>query len=334
MKELIEELSKPFAFEDHKWRVMNMSKKKDKASVAFYIDARDAMDRLDESGATWSDNYQVLEHGPKTWHVECTLIVDGVVRTDVGEGDDPKSAYSDALKRAAVKFGVFRYGYGFDTKAVNFGWFPVDQYGAFSADSNQKIENMLKEQLAKMGAPVAERPTVAQKEPPPEPEQIDEESIENMFDEPSEKDTIIKHIEDRAKLVYEKHGAKLAEISLSLTNDKSSKLKDVSLDNLKVILTGLEKLPLLPANEPEDLPTADEIGRQVADTISTWEFVKDAEEWAVAMGHCENIHQAKNSWKNVVKDAGGFKPAKLPQLFASFAHKHIERQAMEGMSDE
>jgi hypothetical protein len=40
--------------------------------------------------------------------VRCRLTVFGVTREDVGEGEDPKAAFSDAIKRAAVHFGVGR----------------------------------------------------------------------------------------------------------------------------------------------------------------------------------------------------------------------------------
>ena len=83
-----------------------------------YITARMVMDRLDDvvSPIGWTDSYIVLSDGS----VECSLSVtfDGsewLTRCDVGtaEGTEPmKSAYSDALKRAAVKFGIGRYLYG------------------------------------------------------------------------------------------------------------------------------------------------------------------------------------------------------------------------------
>jgi hypothetical protein len=83
-----------------------------------YITARMVMDRLDDvvSPTGWTDSYVVLSDGS----VECSLSVtfDGsewLTRCDVGtaDGSEPmKAAYSDALKRAAVKFGVGRYLYG------------------------------------------------------------------------------------------------------------------------------------------------------------------------------------------------------------------------------
>jgi Rad52/22 family double-strand break repair protein len=86
-----------------------------------YVTARTVMNRLDEvlGPECWSDAYVPLDHG-----VLCTLTIrlpDGqvVTKSDAGgeagmtdEGDNEKSAFSDAFKRAAVRFGVGRYLYG------------------------------------------------------------------------------------------------------------------------------------------------------------------------------------------------------------------------------
>ncbi len=85
-----------------------------------YITARTVMNRLDDvlGPENWWDSYLPLEHS-----VLCTLTVrlpDGstISKQDAGgyagmtdQGDDDKSGYSDAFKRAAVKFGVGRYLY-------------------------------------------------------------------------------------------------------------------------------------------------------------------------------------------------------------------------------
>ena len=85
-----------------------------------YITARVVMNRLDEvlGPANWWDEYAIFEHS-----VVCQLTIrlpDGttITKCDAGgaagmsdQGDDDKSMYSDALKRAAVKFGIARYLY-------------------------------------------------------------------------------------------------------------------------------------------------------------------------------------------------------------------------------
>jgi hypothetical protein len=93
------------------------------AQIAAYIDARLVYDRLDEvCGRRWCAEFEALPdrlipppvdpQGQRLarppLYVRCRLKVCGVTREDVGEGADPKAAFSDAVKRAAVQFGVGR----------------------------------------------------------------------------------------------------------------------------------------------------------------------------------------------------------------------------------
>lgn len=85
-----------------------------------YITARTVMNRLDDvlGPANWWDDYLPQEHS-----VICRLTIrlpDGatLTKSDAGgyagmsdSGDDDKSGFSDAFKRAAVKFGIGRYLY-------------------------------------------------------------------------------------------------------------------------------------------------------------------------------------------------------------------------------
>ncbi len=94
--------------------------KGNRALAAAYLDARAVMQRLDSVFGVggWKDAYQLVAGGS----VVCTLSVrvDGewVEKTDVGspseqpdDGDKLKAAFSDALKRAAIKLGIGRYLY-------------------------------------------------------------------------------------------------------------------------------------------------------------------------------------------------------------------------------
>jgi hypothetical protein len=86
-----------------------------------YITARMVMNRLDEvlGPENWWDDYTPIENA-----IVCRLTVrlpDGTVLTKCDAGgftttadtsDYEKSGFSDAFKRAAVKFGVGRYLYG------------------------------------------------------------------------------------------------------------------------------------------------------------------------------------------------------------------------------
>lgn len=90
-----------------------------RALAVWYVDARAVMNRLDAVlGPTgWQTSYREFKEG-----VVCTLRVciqgEWVSHEDVGgesdqrdEGDRLKSAFSDALKRAAVHVGIGRYLY-------------------------------------------------------------------------------------------------------------------------------------------------------------------------------------------------------------------------------
>lgn len=95
----------------------------DRCQLAAYTDVRFVIDQLNAvCGPSWSAAYTdlptalqatVADDGERMLYVRCALTVFDVTRVDVGEGRDgtkygagPKAAYSDALKRAAVHFGV------------------------------------------------------------------------------------------------------------------------------------------------------------------------------------------------------------------------------------
>ena len=116
-------LTAPFALTDVDFKPQVLTKDRTKGMAATYVDARAVAARLDDVfGFGWSAAYRVVSDTEKLFVVECTLTaqVDGhtVSRADVGESSNGereasrhKAAYSDALKRAAVQFGVGRYLY-------------------------------------------------------------------------------------------------------------------------------------------------------------------------------------------------------------------------------
>ncbi|MBY0458467.1 MAG: hypothetical protein K2V38_14100 [Gemmataceae bacterium] len=85
-----------------------------------YIDARLIQDRLDDvlGVENWKDTYDCLPDGSVVCKLKCKIGDRWITKTDVGspseqpdQGDRLKAAFSDALKRAAVKFGIGRYLY-------------------------------------------------------------------------------------------------------------------------------------------------------------------------------------------------------------------------------
>lgn len=94
--------------------------KGNRALALHYVDARTIMDRLDNvvGVAGWRDEYEFLPDGSCLCRLSVKIGDEWITKVDVGgeseqkdEGDRHKAAVSDALKRAAVKFGVGRYLY-------------------------------------------------------------------------------------------------------------------------------------------------------------------------------------------------------------------------------
>jgi hypothetical protein len=129
--EIKKNLAAPFDSYYVGWKAQATNHEKTRALAVAYIDARTVMDRLDAivGAGNWSDSYRVISDGNGEFAVECTLTVHGVHKSDVGTADEeddgataprPKSAYSDALKRAAVKWGIGRYLYRLPSRWVDY----------------------------------------------------------------------------------------------------------------------------------------------------------------------------------------------------------------------
>jgi hypothetical protein len=112
------ELSRPFDPDEIKCKPQAV--KGTRALVTFYIDARLVEDRLDEvvGVSGWKEDYQALPEGAVVCRLSILFGNEWVTKMDVGSpseqpdgGDRMKAAFSDALKRAAVKFGIGRYLY-------------------------------------------------------------------------------------------------------------------------------------------------------------------------------------------------------------------------------
>jgi hypothetical protein len=123
-------LSAPFKEDEIKIRPTDIRPKGAKNATAQplqYIDARLVMNRLDEvvGPENWEDKYELLE---ASGAVVCTISIrigdpgayssQWLSKSDVGKesaqddkGDKVKAAFSDAFKRAAVKFGIGRHLY-------------------------------------------------------------------------------------------------------------------------------------------------------------------------------------------------------------------------------
>src|SRR5437773_7797711 len=100
-----------------------------RAMALAYVDARVVQNRLDEVLGVdgWQDDYECLADGSVVCRLRLRMGDEWITKVDVGGpseqpdgGDRLKAAFSDALKRAAVKFGVGRYLYRLPAQWVDY----------------------------------------------------------------------------------------------------------------------------------------------------------------------------------------------------------------------
>jgi hypothetical protein len=129
VKELATALAVPFDPGEVRWKPQTVSKDQKRALAVAYVDARVIQDRLDEVLGVmgWQDSYECLPDGSVVCRLRIRLGGEWIEKMDVGgqseqpdEGDRRKSAFSDALKRAAVKFGIGRYLYRLEAQWVDY----------------------------------------------------------------------------------------------------------------------------------------------------------------------------------------------------------------------
>lgn len=144
--EIVRELRRPFTPESVGFRV-DAKHPSDKVRCVVYIDARLAKERLNDVDPEWTAIYTALAStsgdplGANSYMpIECALTVCGVTRVGVGQSPRKdassnlvKAAYSDALKRAAVEFGIGAYLYALKS-------FTVGQGGYWTGKDNQGKE--------------------------------------------------------------------------------------------------------------------------------------------------------------------------------------------------
>jgi hypothetical protein len=118
-RDILARLSEPFRPDQVRWKPQVISDTGNALAVA-YVDPRVVSERLDHVlGGDWSFHWEPMGVQGDRLVIKSSLTVMGVTREDVGEhvlsdreqADPWKSAVSDALKRAAVHFGVGRYLY-------------------------------------------------------------------------------------------------------------------------------------------------------------------------------------------------------------------------------
>ncbi len=120
-------LAEPFELKDVKFKPQMV--KQNRALALAYVDARVIQDRLDAVLGVegWQDEYQLLPDNSVMCRLRLRLGKRWITKMDVGSpseqpdgGDRLKAAFSDALKRAAVKFGIGRYLYRLPSAWVSY----------------------------------------------------------------------------------------------------------------------------------------------------------------------------------------------------------------------
>jgi len=126
---IFDALCEPFPVESVSWRVGNTKADKSTGMALCYIDARDAMDRLDTvcGPAGWQNNYSEGMQGSIVCNIGIRIGNEWIWKADGAGNTDfeaEKGALSDAFKRAAVRWGVGRYLYYMDSP-----WMPIQPKG-------------------------------------------------------------------------------------------------------------------------------------------------------------------------------------------------------------
>lgn len=118
VKAITRALAAPFDLTEVKFKPQAV--KGNRALALAYVDVRAIMDRLDNvlGVENWQDRYQLLPDNSVVCRLRLRIGGQWITKSDVGgpseqpdSGDRLKAAFSDALKRAAVKFGIGRYLY-------------------------------------------------------------------------------------------------------------------------------------------------------------------------------------------------------------------------------
>lgn len=146
----------------YRWKVQSYNKDQTKGSCVAYIDARDAMDILDKVvGANrWQDKYEFI--GDKL--IAGVGIFDDekqewVWKYDTGTEsatEKEKGIFSDAFKRACVKWGIGRFLYDLEIKWVKVSnKKPVDDNGNIIWDLTKHFNS----QVTSPTAPQQTKPT-------------------------------------------------------------------------------------------------------------------------------------------------------------------------------
>jgi hypothetical protein len=156
-QDVFDRLSAPFPVDAIHWRAQTLNREGTSALALAYIDARDVMDRLDAVAgpADWATTYEETPKGRVFCRLSLRIDGEWVMKTDGAGATDvegEKGAISDALKRAAVSWGIGRYLYD-----IGNVWAPCESYDASGKKRWSKwqpqADKVFATALAKVGKP-------------------------------------------------------------------------------------------------------------------------------------------------------------------------------------
>lgn len=133
----IQVLSEPFDEKTISVKVQSFNRERTKAMLVCYLQHTDVYARIEKVDPAWTSEVVQTEKGHESYLVRVKMTIKGVSRDNFGEGGDLKGATSDAIKRAAMLFGIGRYLY--DSETV---WIPytenTDRYKSFTLEDYKK----------------------------------------------------------------------------------------------------------------------------------------------------------------------------------------------------
>lgn len=156
--EVVRRLRQPFDPEHIRWKVQANPKEGQGdtyAVVVVFVDARTVAAHLDDVvPGQWTTQYVLPPVTVGFPALECRLTVCGVTRADVGTVEpsgrpdsDTKDLYSDALKRAAVQYGIGAFLYRFPQVRAK-----VEKYGNtwfITRDAQAELKKLTEAVLAR-----------------------------------------------------------------------------------------------------------------------------------------------------------------------------------------
>ena len=136
-------------FQEVEWRVQGKPSPNERAQVLAYIDARHVQERLDQvlGCENWTFKWEpaALANGA-VLVAKGILTIHGIPKEDIGDSgnfEPNKSAVSDAMKRAAVQWGVGRYLYELPTV-----WVSLDEKGKIPQAKLDELNRRLAARVA------------------------------------------------------------------------------------------------------------------------------------------------------------------------------------------